>query len=317
MKKAFISPLNLKALREQKGWSLEELAERSKLTSRRISSLEKHADDKVSVQQKTLTGLCKALGERADVLAGDAPLPKEGKPFDINVQLNPQTRLNYDLLKRKYGIDILDIINVAPLLFVSAAEDSLQRQQEQIDKDAEEFGKLSSLWFQISNLSETLSHPVVPWIPEGYSDEEYFAERRHAVKIKDPFETYLCLPHMYDEGLPRSDYPNPFADFLYEVSQRPLLKGTIELTDEREVGPRYWYSSSECIPDHRICLDVLKQITLGSMDAEKALEQGVASISEIPDYLWEPRKAGDRVAWLEDKYRQAEANLSEEDVEST
>ena len=50
-------------------------------------------------------------------------------------------------------------------------------------------------------------------------------------------------------------------------------------------------------------VDVLNQITLGSNDAKNALEHGVVSISEIPHDLWEPRKAGERVAWLEDVYR--------------
>ena len=100
------------------------------------------------------------------------------------------------------------------------------------------------------------------------------------------------------------------------LDQRPLLKGTIELTDEREVGPQYWYSDSDCIPDHRICLDILKQITLGSGDAENALEQGVVSISEIHQDLWEPRNAGERVAWLEDMYRQAKAKEDDESTES-
>jgi len=314
MKKSVISPQHLKALRLRKGWSQEELAEKSSLTARRISSLEKEVSDQVSVQQKTLKGLCKALGERPGVLAGEDPMPKDGKPFDLSVRLNPQTRLNYDLLKRKYNIDIEDIILVAPLLFANAAEESLQRQKEQVDKDAREYGNLKTLWHQIPGLGDLLKTPTIPWMPEsdamppGTTEEDYFSERWHAVKNRDLFEGYL-----QDDYAPPWENPNPFADYLYEVSQRPLLKNDTEVVDERDIYQRYWYSSGNRVPDHSVCLDILEQITLGSVDARNALEKGVVSISEIPDDLWEPRRSGDRVAWLEDKYRHAEANKMEEE----
>ena len=307
MKKAMISPKNLKILRERKNWSQQELENKSKVTSRTILAIEKSDDEAVSVQHKTLSGLSKALGERADVLSGKAPLPEEGKPYDLHIQLSPQVRLNFDLIKKKYGVDIMDVINVAPLLFVASAEESLQRQQEKVEKESEEFGKLS-----ISAQDRKAARRFLPGIPEDYTPEEYFAGSRHAIKNKDLFEWEFCVPHMYDEGNPRSAYPNPFADFLYEVSQRPLLKGTIEFEDVREPGPLYWYSYSECIPDHRICLDTLRQVTLGSKDAEKALEEGVVSISQITKEMWEPCKAGERVAWLEGEYRQSKAKEEDE-----
>lgn len=294
-------------MRERKGWSQQELAKRSKVNARTILNIETSEDNEVAVQNKTASGLCEALGERPEVLAGKAPLPKEGKPYDLHVQLNPQVRLNYDLVRKRYGVDILDIVNVAPLLFVAAAEESLQRQQGQVDKEADEYGKLAQLWYQIPNLSKTFGHPEVPWIPEGYSTEEYFAERRHAVAIKDLFEVYL-----HDDNQPPWEQPNPFADYLYEVSQRPALKNTIQVAEEDDLYQRYWYSFSDCIPDYTICMDILKEITLGSSDAARALRQGVVSISEIPEELWEPRRAGERVAWLEDKYRDSKAKEDDE-----
>jgi len=313
MKKAMISPKNLKTLRERKDWSQLELANKSKVTSRTILAIEKSDDEAVAVQHKTLSGLSKALGERADVLSGKAPLPEKGKPYDLHIQLSPQVGLNFDLIKRKYGVDIMDVINVAPLLFVASAEESLQRQQEKLEEEIKEYEKLVALRGQTSNLGKHLNLPNIPCMPEGYIPQEYFHERRYAIEMKDLFETCLCEPYMWDEGLPRSEYPNPFTDFLYEVSQRPLLKGTIEVRNEGEGGPQFtWYSYSGCIPDHRICLDTLKEITLGSKDAEKALEQGVVSISQITEEMWEPRKAGDRVAWLEGEYRQAKAKDDDE-----
>ncbi len=56
------------------------------------------------------------------------------------------------------------------------------------------------------------------------------------------------------------------------------------------------------MPQYIICKDDLEKITLGSNKALLALTSGAASIKDIPEKLWEPRRAGDRVAWLEDKY---------------
>jgi transcriptional regulator with XRE-family HTH domain len=305
MKKAIISPFALKSLRERKGWSQQELAQKGKVTSRTILAIEKSAEETVSIQQKTLDGLSKALDERNDVLSGKAPLPAEGFPFDLHIRLNPNVRLHFDLIKRKYGVDIQDVINVAPLLFVSAAEESLQRQQEQVEKDFSEFGNIPSLQRQFSNPDEYLNSQPTPWLPNDLEPHEYFSERWHAIQIRDLFEVYLR-----EGNDPVFEQPNPFADYLHEVSQRPLLKNTVSVGNELDFlaeGYRYWYSFSRYIPDYSVCLDVLRQITLGSTDADMALTQGVVAISEIPEDLWEPRKAGDRVAWLEDKYRQAKA----------
>ena len=97
----------------------------------------------------------------------------------------------------------------------------------------------------------------------------------------------------------------------------------MQVGDERDVetmGGYFSYSFSDYIPEHEVCLDLLQQITLGSTDADMALTQGVVAISEIPEDLWEPRKAGERVAWLEDKYRRAkikedEPGMTDEELE--
>ena len=318
MKKAIISPTILKTLRERKGWSQQELAKKGEVTSRTILAIEKNGEGTVSVQQKTLIGLSKALEVRSNVLSGEAPLPAEGVPYDLRIRLSAKVRLNFDLIRKKYGVDIEDVIDVAPLLFVSAAEESRQRQQEQVEHDSKEFEKLSTLWRQISNLGEHLNHPTVPWMPDGgYDEPTYFAERWHAIKNNDLYEEYLR-----DDG-PISEQPNPFADYLREVSQRPHLRNTVQVGDERDVetmGGYFSYSFSDYIPEHEVCLDLLQQITLGSTDADMALTQGVVAISEIPEDLWEPRKAGERVAWLEDKYRRAkikedEPGMTDEELE--
>ena len=127
MKKAFISPQILKTLRSRKSWSQKELANRSKLTSRSISKLEKNKAEQVSVQQKTLKGLCGALGVYPEVLSGEANLPIKASPLEVSIKMDPLTRLNFDLIEKRYGVSFDDIIDIAPMLFVEAAEASLSK----------------------------------------------------------------------------------------------------------------------------------------------------------------------------------------------
>ena len=57
--------------------------------------------------------------------------------------------MNYELLEKCYGITFEEVVNLAPLLVVKAAEESLVQQEELIDNDE---GKLGTAW----KLQETL-----------------------------------------------------------------------------------------------------------------------------------------------------------------
>jgi len=141
MKKAFISPKNLKALRDRKGWSRNKLSELSGVTERSIASYETAQSEEVSLTQNNLKKLARALGERPEVLAGNESLPTEEKPHEVTLRLHPQTRLNLDLIEKKYGFSINDVINVAPLFFMKAAQKALSRQSQNIEEDRKLFLK--------------------------------------------------------------------------------------------------------------------------------------------------------------------------------
>lgn len=204
--------------------------------------------------------------------------------------------------KRCYGVDFDDIINLAPLLFIKAAEESLEKQERELDKEEAEYGKLSTLWYQIPGLSEAVGNLELPWIDEDENPEEYFELKRMDIKNKDLFEDRKREEKGL-EGFPGLD-DNPFANYLLELCETPPMKQTTEM-DYVKGFQEYAYYPGHRIPRYYVCLDIFRQITLGSLEAFMALGYGVVSINEIPDDLWEPRKAGERVAFLEDAYLKA------------
>jgi transcriptional regulator with XRE-family HTH domain len=311
MKKSSISPKHLKALRERKGWSQEKLAEKSSLTARRVSALEKEGLEQISVQQKTFKGLCNALGERPEVLSGEVPLPPLSKSQNVLIKFHPQTRLNLDLLNKRFGITIDDVINIAPLLIVGAAEETLSRQAQDLRKDVEAFEQAAhdaypappDYYERISSLG--LCEPTEG--DEGFFIDEYIEAKEAALSSRDIFET--GLRDYYAEYWER---PNPFATYLDEESVRNQT-GEIH----KAFHSVYAYFPGNKVPQYSICSDELKQITCGSIDAERALVKGITTVSEIPDDLWEPRNSGRRVIWLEEKYREAETARVAEESELT
>lgn len=301
MKKAFISPKHLKALRDRKGWPRSKLSDLSGVTERSIASYETAQAERVSLTQNSFKKLVGALGERPEVLAGEASLPAEEKPHEVTLQLNSLTRLNLDLIDKKYGFSINDIINVAPLFFVQAAEKALARQVQKLEEDKNSFlkryrtcGDWEAALYELFGVSAT----------DDINPGEYFEYREAAVENCDLFESGTA-EELCDEPW---EYPNPFAEFMNDECVTQRLASIHE--DRNTVysyfsSPEHSFPSNLRIPQYSICRDELDKITCGSTEAYWALMQGIVTVPEIPTDLWEPRNAGKRVEWLEEKYRQS------------
>jgi transcriptional regulator with XRE-family HTH domain len=314
MKKSFLSPKNLKALRGRKNWSQVELAKISHLTARSISEWEKTDADQISVQKKSFSGLRKALGTSEEILSGQAELPVEIDAHEVSLKLDAQTRLNYDLLEKRYGITLEEIVAAAPLFLVKAAEESLIQQSESIDADVEKVGKAWEMWQLLPEVRTSVDANSILHLDADVDWRGVLESRRMAVARRDIFETSVDDIE-YDFDDPQCD-ANPFAQYM--SGQCNALPST-KIDEDDHYGFLRAFSGTR-IPVFAVCEDLLEQITLGSKDAKLALTHGIVSIHEISAKFWEPREAGNRVAWLEDRFRIAQeewsnnANLDDEDV---
>ena len=147
-----IDPERLHSLRNKKGFTRSQLAQRSGISERTIQRLENEPQRSQKSQEHTLNSLAQALGVEKEpgVLTGELPLPNSDKAptgdnsdrVQIGAQIAPKTRLAYDLIKHRYGVSRTEIINMAPLFFVLLAEGSLAQRREKLKEVEDMLGAI-------------------------------------------------------------------------------------------------------------------------------------------------------------------------------
>ena len=289
-----IDPDRLRSLRRKKGLSRPELEERSEISVRTIQRLELEPDRCRTSREDTVNRLAKALDVDAGVLTGELPLPKfdeapasDPERVQIGAQIAPKVRLAYDLAKRRYGVNITDIINMAPLFFVLLAEGSLAWRREKLEE-------ADSHWQQVSSGHGIFGAALTVAEMESVAEEDSIAKA-------DLFGDHLVdtdehLGTDYFGGAPFDPAKgNPFANYLCKLTHDLDLPGIIDVE-----GDNLRYGSLE-FPGYDICRDELDRIANGSSNARRALETGCARLSGIPGDLMAEEAGEERAAWLEEK----------------
>ena len=285
-----IDPERLNTLRKEKRLSRLQLAERAKISERTIQRLENEPHRSQKTQEHTLNSLAETLGVEPGVLTGELPLPESDEmPADnpdrvqIGAQIAPKTRLAYDLIKRRYGVNVTEIINMAPLFFALLAEGSLAWRREKL-KEAEEV--ISRLW-KIDGFWSGGSAYIEHGWNEGAGGEEDSIGR-----------TDLFGEHLDDDmGKPfDSSKNNPFTYYLRKLANELNISGIVGV-DKGVLN----IASDFKFPHYNICNDELDRIANHSLDAKRTLETGCARLSEIPEELMKEDAGEERAKWLENK----------------
>ena len=129
-----LNPEALKAQRERHGWAQKDLAQKSNCSTTQISRWEcgKH----LNINKNSRDRLTGALGISWEVLTrtpddsnGDSLLYQTAK---LNTRVRQDTRTNLELVSRIYGVHWATIIELAPLLFIIAAQNSLNDRRKKI-----------------------------------------------------------------------------------------------------------------------------------------------------------------------------------------
>ena len=175
-----------------------------------------------STRAHTLECLAKALSVAPDDLTNPAP-PEAPEHDEAREEKNhtapervpvgglvaPKTRLAYDLVKRRYGVSAVALLNIAPLLFTLHAEASLVRRRATLEKANTAVGMLRETAYE-SELSGL-------HVGADEADGASYAERASIEKadlfgkclLDDYWERPLFGPEPFDEN-----QTNPFANYL-------------------------------------------------------------------------------------------------------
>ena len=280
-----IIPQRLRGRRNELQMSRAVLAAKSNVSEKQIQRLENPKQASRNVRPLTMNRLAKALDVEPQQLTREPPTPEDSKQVRIGAALAPGVRLAYELIERRYGVTVGQLLNVAPLFFALLAEGSLAWRRD-------ELAELQAAIDRVKDLSD-LGRKRFAFhvqVAEEDSDAEEQAIAR-AELLNDPLPAdYECHPDEDWDGSPFADYLRKLADNL----------GRPELVD---LDPSFHgrVSGFPGMPAYRIYSEDLTKIAPLESDAMYALHSGDAGFADIPDELMASNAGDARQRWLEAK----------------
>lgn len=306
------TPINhkmVKQLRDERGWTQEELAKRAGLNKQSIFRIEK--GEYRGTRRETIAQLCKAFevdvatitGRPSNQLApeaGDAgPL---GTASQLNLRIDNAARNALALTARRYSVQLSEIVEIAPLLFVIAAERSLQKRRKNLGRVNEALGEVEALRDKHRYLLID-----IPGNEDSFNIEEKSIEANDIFgRIFDNEKNRrFCYAHDFDHNV-----DNPFASFIKEDLQD--IENSIKETGGKPVVRKFygWHPDVWSTPGYQICIKEAVDLVGRDEGAVRAIVNGQAPLHEIPKELrnsspeqlaeWAKKMAKDREVKLED-----------------
>jgi transcriptional regulator with XRE-family HTH domain len=284
----------LKKLRTSYKMTQDELARAANIAKDTVSRLERGEQPGTGRSGKALA---KALGVDLAVLTGEAKmsapdddtwLDRFTYPLDVRVEGDVQNA--YELTALRYRISVEQIVKVAPLLFVLAAERSLARRKRLL-------AELEAAVGQADDIASKFPHLPTTFLPSHAVNEAMGAEEESIAALDiladrledDGIWTFSEHKDAYDQS-----NDNPFVQALREEAK---LAGVAEITS---------FSSFDV--DFRVCEAEAKRIALGDTTLADDILSGATRLKEMPEALWASDAIEDRLAWLRQKSAERQAN---------
>jgi transcriptional regulator with XRE-family HTH domain len=255
---AILDPKALIEARKTKGWTQLQLSEATKpqINVSTISRIERRK--KASrVRERTVKQFADALGVQSTDLCKDAT----SEPDLVKVSMNVRARNALALVARRYKISRRLIIELAPLLFYVAAEQSLRGRRKRLEElrdAAKSFDELRS---------EVIAGPP---LPPGEREEELERED-HSIQLGDIFGHFSPVRCWDDEY-------NPFVAFLDETLEAVLGPEH----PDREFGSVRSGPTDRAELSYGICFEEAAEIVGGDESAAMAIIAGRVALHEMP-----------------------------------
>ena len=269
---------NIRSLRKSRRLTRAELGRKAGISERQLARFE--AGEAGISRPDQLERLARALRVGVADLRGDTDYvgrirqtePGTDAGVQISTSVGTQTRLAYALLRQRYGWNVGEIVELAPVLFALLAEGSLERRRR----------KLAEIRKAYDGVDEELKG-YLSALPRQCSVEEASIERcdLRAADVEDDGDPTSVFRHRRGED-PFVAYLNEFADQLLPDDEPAYLRGERRLLA-------------------RVCRAELDRLAGDSEPARWALEYGDVNLSDIPNDLLLPTSEAKekRVAWLE------------------
>ena len=291
----------LRTLRKLKKLSRPDLERASGINMRTIQRLENEPDKSNTTREDTVNRLAKALEVEPGVLTCELPMPAldeapENESFRIGARVTSKVRLAYDLIKRRYGVNTNDLVNMAPFFFTLLAEGSLAHRRNELEE-------ADSHWQQITSSHRVFGTAIALAEMNSVVEEE-------SIRKNDIFGEHLLSDSygMTDNAFDPSE-DNPFAGYLCKMAADLDNPGAV-VVDGSQLDFRLEFR----FPHYGVCDDVLDEIANGSPIGRAVLEMGFLRTSEIPQDLMAKDKDAERQKWLEERMLEKFNGMKEEDL---
>jgi transcriptional regulator with XRE-family HTH domain len=265
--------LNGKALTEargKKGWTQVELSEatKPKVDVSTISRIERGKPTRV--RANTLRALAKALEVQPESLCPVA----EAERDVMKLRIEAAARNALTLVAHRYRISRESIIEIAPLLFFIAAEQSLEERQNRIADVSASAHALFDLYRGIPHLP-----PQWPIDDAAVTSEEQSIKARDLFgkKVLEDAQQFLCD---FDSDFDKGEH-NPFVRFLRDRLSK--IDTSAELAESVRWTPGLWSDYRiGTSPDYRICTEEAASLVGNDTTAAHAILCGAAALHEMP-----------------------------------
>jgi transcriptional regulator with XRE-family HTH domain len=298
----------VKQLRDERGWTQEELAKKAGLNKQSIFRIEK--GEYRGTRRDTIAQLCKAFEIDPATLTGKPsnPLKPEGDIADplgtasqINLRIDNAARNALALTARRYGVQLSEIVEIAPFLFFLAAERSLQRRRERLNEVGNAIAEVEALRDRYRYLPIDIPGNDDPICCEDDSiqQDDIFGRLYEGANNRRSFRYVRDFDNNVD---------NPFAAFLKEELRN--LKDAAPEGSAKPVRASFagWHPDIWSTPCYQICLDEAAAMVGSDIEAVRAVLSGNAALHEIPKDLKSssPEKLGE---WAKAKAKENETQL--------
>jgi transcriptional regulator with XRE-family HTH domain len=288
----------LRELRKRKGWSQRELADRAKLNQQTIYRLER---GQTRANERTIKELAGALKAGRDVLVGDAPLPAAGpaqsrldRSSDMQVRYSDSARNALTLAARRYGVSSAAILESAPFLFVTVAEQSLRQRRERLAALQAKVAEAEQLQGSVPHLSSLLTYNT-------HADAILDAERA-SIAAHDLFGARIPDDAEIANSDANEGTDNPFAAFLRDLG-----------AETQGVADFGWWPEWDT-PQFEVCPEESLALVGGDAQAAGYIRMGSAALYKMPKEV-AAGGAAVRAAWANAEGAASAASFPEIDLD--
>lgn len=293
-----VDPERLSAAMASKGLSVKELARKASSPKHRISertiSRLRSGKEAGGVRLQNIVALANALDIKTGNLTGELPASDTDSPESPfvpetrwNVRLPTAIRNAYSLVEIRYGIPPARIVELAPIVFLLMAEQSLASRRQRLKEMRDAYAARQALAGQARHLSLNAAYDAVL--------DDIFAAEQSSIDQRDLFadalldDRRLTSVEFYEDY--SEDEHNPFAAFLRSLAAELVaLEAPIEIDKVSRAQTEYKLGR-----EHALVL----------ADGNEALAEGILDgslpLHELPSELRRGDKKTARLEWLRQK----------------